>query len=344
MIGFLVHCIYQFPVIRTNSMLGGCKRQFYSQALLLPLAGGRCEKTEQSLFALYNGCSRELPILEKAMITVGRRYNLEVVKSVHFGFYLDAKNLGEVLLPGKYAADDLAIGDSIDVFLYLDSEDRPVATTETPFAQVGEFAYLRVMATTRVGAFIDWGLEKDILVPFGEQHLPMVVGRSYLVYLYLDKASGRIVASSKIDKFLDDERPHHFKEKQAVKLIIANTTDLGFKAIINNSHWGVLYANDVHERLSFGQHKEGFIKRIRSDNKIDLTLKGGSGERSKHALLIEKRLNENDGFLPVHDKSDPAMIAELFGISKGAFKKALGILYKQKVITIEKGGIRLVQK
>ncbi len=325
-------------------MLGGCKRQLYSLALVLPLGNGWCEKAEQSLFALYNGCLRESPTLEKEMITVGRRYNLEVVKSVHFGFYLDAKNLGEVLLPGKYAADDLAIGDSIDVFLYLDSEDRPVATTETPFAQVGEFAYLRVMATTRVGAFIDWGLEKDILVPFGEQHLPMVAGRSYLVYLYLDRASGRIVASSKIDKFLDDERPHHFKEKQAVKLIIANTTDLGFKAIINNSHWGVLYANDVHERLSFGQYKEGFIKRIRPDNKIDLTLKGGSGERSKHALLIEKKLNENDGFLPVHDKSDPAVIAELFGISKGAFKKALGILYKQKVITIEKGGIRLVQK
>jgi len=278
------------------------------------------------------------------MITVGKHYNLEVVKSVHFGFYLDAKNLGEVLLPGKYADNDVAIGDFIDVFLYLDSEDRPVATTETPFAQVGEFAYLRVMAATKVGAFIDWGLEKDVLVPFGEQHVPMIAGRSYLVYLYLDKASNRIVASSKIDKFLDDERPHDFKEKQAVKLIIANTTDLGFKAIINNTHWGVLYANDVHERLSFGQYKEGFIKKIRPDNKIDLTLQGGAGERSKHALLIEKKLNENDGFLPVHDKSDPAKISETFGLSKGAFKKAVGILYKQKVITIEKDGIRLTKK
>ncbi len=267
------------------------------------------------------------------MITVGKYYNLEVVKSVHFGFYLDAKNLGEVLLPGKYAADDLAIGDFIDVFLYLDSEDRPVATTETPFACVGEFAYLRVMATTKVGAFIDWGLEKDILV-----------GRSYLVYIYLDKASGRITASSKIDKFLDDEQPHDFKEKQSVNLIIANTTDLGFKAIINHSHWGVLYANDVHERLSFGQYKEGFIKQVRPDNKIDLTLQGGHGSRSKHALLIEKQLNENDGFMAVHDKSDPALISKLFGMSKGAFKKAIGILYKQKVITIEKDGIRLVRK
>lgn len=277
------------------------------------------------------------------MITVGKYYNLEVVKSVHFGFYLDAANLGEVLLPGKYAADDLAIGDFIDVFLYLDSEDRPVATTETPFAKVGEFAYLRVMAITKVGAFLDWGLEKDILVPYSEQHVPMVEGRSYLVYLYLDKASGRITASSKIDKFLDDERPHDFKEKQPVNLIIANTTDLGFKAIINHSHWGVLYTNDVHERLSFGQYKEGFIKQVRPDNKIDLTLQGGAGNRSKHALLIEKQLNENAGFMAVHDKSDPALISKMFGISKGAFKKAIGILYKQKVIVIEKDGIRLTK-
>ncbi len=279
------------------------------------------------------------------MITVGKYYNLEVVKSVEFGFYLDAKNLGEVLLPGKYAASDTAIGDYLDVFLYLDSEDRPVATTETPFACVGEFAYLRVVATTKIGAFFDWGLEKDLLVPFAEQHLPMVNGRSYLLYLYLDKASGRITASSKIDKFLDDERPHNFKEKQAVNLIIANTTDLGFKAIINHSHWGVLYKNDVHERLSFGQYREGFIKQVRPDNKIDLTLQGGgSGVRSKHALMIEKRLHESGGFLPLHDKSDPEKISELFGISKGAFKKALGILYKQKIITIGQDGIRLNKK
>jgi len=278
------------------------------------------------------------------MIKTGRHYNLEVIKTVDFGFYLDAKNLGEVLLPGKYAPEGLAVGDSIDVFLYLDSEDRPVATTETPFACVGEYASLRVVATTKVGAFLDWGLEKDLLAPFAEQHMPMKVGRSYLVYLYHDKASGRITASSKINKFLDDERPHDFKEKQAVNLIIAKRTDLGYKAIINHSHWGVLYENEVHEHLSVGQRKEGFIKSIRPDRKIDLTLQGGQGVRSKHALLIEKRLNENDGFLAVHDKSDPALISELFGISKGAFKKAVGILYKQKVITIEKDGIRLTKQ
>lgn len=275
------------------------------------------------------------------MITIGKHYNLKVVKTVDFGYYLDASNLGEVLLPGKYAPEGLSDGDYIDIFLYLDSEDRPVATTESPFAAVGQFALLRVVAVTDVGAFLDWGLEKDLLVPFSEQNKPMKKGRSYLVYLYVDKASGRITATAKIDKLIEDDKPHRFKEKQAVKLIIAKKTDLGYKVIINNSHWGVLYDNEVHEHLNIGQHKEGFIKRIRPDGKIDLTLQGGPGLRSKHAFMIEKALNENDGFLAVHDKSDPALISELFGISKGAFKKAIGILYKQKVITIEKNGIRL---
>lgn len=280
----------------------------------------------------------------KKMMKTGRHYNLEVIKKVDFGFYLDAKNLGEVLLPGKYADDGLDIGDYLDVFLYLDSEDRPVATTETPFACVDEFASLRVVATTKVGAFLDWGLEKDLLVPFAEQQTQMKEGRSYLVYLYHDKASGRITASSKINKFLDDDRPHDFEEKQAVNLVIAKQTDLGFKAIINHTHWGVLYNNDVHEHLIIGQRKEGFIKQVRPDRKIDLTLQAGSSARSQHALLIEKKLNENNGFLPLHDKSDPAQISEMFGISKGAFKKAIGILYKQQVITIKDDGIRLTRK
>ncbi|MCK5334767.1 MAG: GntR family transcriptional regulator, partial [Gammaproteobacteria bacterium] len=209
------------------------------------------------------------------MIEIGKNVELEVVKAVDFGFYLDAKDLGEVLLPLKHAPDDLAIGDVLDVFLYLDSEDRPVATTQKPKARVGEFAYLKVLASTDVGAFLDWGLDKDVLVPFAEQHRPMETGKSYLVYLYLDKVDGRITASSKIDKFLDDEKPHQFKPKQAVDLIIANSTDLGYKAIINHSHWGVLYNNEVHQRLSFGQSKKGFIKYIRPDRRIDLTLQGG---------------------------------------------------------------------
>ena len=278
------------------------------------------------------------------MITIGQSYSLEVIKTVNFGYYLDAKKLGEVLLPNKHAPDDLSIGDIVDVFLYLDSEDRPVATTQKPKAKVGEFAYLKVVAITGVGAFLDWGLDKDILVPFAEQHRTMEVEHSYLVYLYIDERDGRIAASSKIDKFLDDERPHDFRPQQAVNLIIANTTELGFKAIINNSHWGVLYSNDVFQRLSFGQSKKGFIKKVREDGKIDLSLQGGQETRDKYSKIILQYLNKQNGFAAVHDKSDPQLISRLFGMSKKAFKKAIGGLYKQRIISIDKDGIRLIEK
>ena len=277
------------------------------------------------------------------MISIGKTYQLDVVKAVEFGFYLDAENLGEVLLPLKYAPSDLVEGDSIEVFLYLDSEDRPVATTQKPKAQVGEFAYLKVVDNTEVGSFLDLGLEKDVLVPFAEQHRPMEVGHSYLVYLYLGEFDNRIIASSKIDKFLDDEKPHDFKSQQAVDLIIANSTDLGYKAIINHSHWGVLYKNEVHQRLSFGQYKKGFIKYIRPDGKIDLSLQGGQETRDKYAKIILNYLKKQEGFAPVHDKSDPQLISDLFGMSKGAFKKAIGGLYKQRIISIEKDGIHLLE-
>ena len=277
------------------------------------------------------------------MITIGQFYSLEVIKTVDFGFYLDAEELGEVLLPKRHAPDNLSIGDKLDVFLYLDSEDRPVATTQRPKAKVAEFAYLKVLQITEIGAFLDWGLDKDLLVPFAEQHRNMEVDHSYLVYLYLDQRDGRIVASSKIDKFLDDDRPHNFRPQQQVDLLIANTTELGFKAIINNSHWGVLYENDVFQRLSFGQSKKGFIKKVRADGKIDLSLQGGQETRDKYAKIILQYLNKQNGFAPVHDKSDPQLISRLFGMSKKAFKKAIGGLYKQRIITIEKDGIRLIE-
>ncbi|PCI70310.1 MAG: GntR family transcriptional regulator [Piscirickettsiaceae bacterium] len=276
------------------------------------------------------------------MVKVGHTHQLEVIKALDFGFYLDAKELGEVLLPNKHAPNDLAVGDKLHVFLYLDSEDRPIATTKRPKAKVGEFATLKCIARTHVGAFLDWGLEKDLLVPFAEQHRPMEVDKEYIVFLYLDKNDGRIVASSKINKFLDDERPHDFTPQQQVDLIIANTTDLGFKAIINNSHWGVLYTSDVFQTLSFGQSKKGFIKRIREDGKIDLTLQGGKETRDKYTKIILNYLEKHDGFAPLHDKSSPEIIAYTFGMSKGAFKKAIGGLYKQRIISINKDGIRLL--
>jgi len=276
------------------------------------------------------------------MISIGKLCVLDVVKSVAFGFYLDADELDNVLLPSKYAPDDLAVGDSIEVFLYLDSEDRPVATTQKPKACVGEFAYLQVVDSTGVGAFLDWGLEKDVLVPFAEQHRPMEVGKSYLVYLYVDRVDGRIVASSKIDSFLSDDEPHSYNPQQPVDLIIANSTELGYKAIVNHGHWGVLYKNEVYQRLSFGQSIKGFIKYIRPDGKIDLSLQGGKEARDKNTQTILNHLQEQGGFAAVHDKSDPQLIADLFGMSKGAFKKSIGGLYKQRVIRIEKDGIRLL--
>jgi len=278
------------------------------------------------------------------MIKIGQTYELNVIKILDFGAYVDAGDLGEVLLPIRYTPHDLSTGDSIKVFIYLDSEDRPVATTQIPKASVGEFAYLKVLDITRVGAFLDWGLDKDLLVPFAEQHVPMKEGHSYLVYLYIDKLDGRIAASSKIDKFIDEHKAHDFKPQQVVDLIIANSTELGYKAIINHSYWGVLYKNDVFQRLSFGQYKKGFIKNIREDGKIDLSLQGGQETRDKNADIILSYLKNNSGFAPVHDKSEPQLISELFAMSKGAFKKAIGSLYKQRIISIESDGIRLLTK
>lgn len=275
------------------------------------------------------------------MVSLGKTYSLTVIKIVDFGYYVDAKNLGEILLPRKHAKKAFDVGDEINVFLYLDSKDRPIATMQKPKAEIGQFAYLTVTETTDFGAFVDWGLDKDVLVPVKEQKRPMQVGESYLVYLYQDKYDNRVVASTKIDKFLD-QTPAEYKTNQAVDLVIANTTDLGFKAIVNHSHWGVLYRGDVFQRLSFGQYKKGFIKQVRPDGKIDLTLQGGQETRDKYAKIVENYLNKHNGFSPINDKSDPELIYQTFGMSKAAFKRTIGGLYKAGVIKIEKQGITLL--
>ncbi len=275
------------------------------------------------------------------MIEIGRSYRLEVVKETDFGVYLDAENLGEILLPSKHAPDNLRVEDTVEVFLYVDSEDRPIATTQTPKAEVGQFAYLEVKDDTPIGAFLDWGLDKDVLVPFAEQHRPMTVGNRYIVYLYLDNLD-RIAATSKIDKIVLEDDQHDFRSQQPVELIIGNSTDLGFKAIVDHSHWGLLYKDEVDQRLSFGQSIQGYIKHVREDGKIDLSLKSGQQIRDNYRQVIQDYLRTNNGFAPVHDKSPPAQIFDLFGMSKGQFKKAIGGLYREKVITIETDGIRLV--
>jgi predicted RNA-binding protein (virulence factor B family) len=275
------------------------------------------------------------------MIQIGKSYPLEVVKEVSFGVYLNAHELGQILLPKKFVPKGSAIGDSIDVFIYLDSEDIVIATTQKPLAQVGEFAYLKAVATSSYGAFLDWGLDKDLLLPFGEQHREIEVGRSYLVYVYANQADERIVASAKVDKFLDKTEPN-YQVGEEVEIYIGGSTDLGFKAIINHQHWGVLFQNEVFQRLSFGQKINAFIKQVRPDGKIDLILQEGAQQSfDKHSETIINKLHRAGGFLPLTDKTDAEVIYEQLGMSKKAFKRAIGGLFKAGQLNIDNDGLRL---
>lgn len=277
------------------------------------------------------------------MIEVGHSYTLKVVKIVDFGAYIDADNLGEVLVPRRYLREGVEVGSELKVFIYIDSQDRYIATTQKPRAEVGEFAMLKVVDVNEIGAFMDIGIDKDILVPFGEQHRPMVVNGMHIVYLYLDN-NGRITASSKIEKQIVDDQSHRYKENQKVNILVANSTDLGHRAIINNHIWGVLHTSDVFERLSYGDRKVAFIKEVRPDGRINLTFTGGQETRDKDSRNILINLEKQGGFLPVHDKSSPKEISDMFGMSKAAFKKTIGGLYKQRVISIDSDGIRLLDK
>ena len=274
-----------------------------------------------------------------AMAEIGRLNRLRVIRAVPFGLYLDGGSDGEILLPRKQAPEGLAMGDEIEVFLYHD-DDVLTATTTPPRALLGQFAALKVVAVTRIGAFLDWGLPKDLLVPISEQKERMQEGRSYIVYINLDD-EGRLVASAKIDKFLD-KWPVNYDAGQEVELLICDRTDLGLKAIINNRHWGVLYQNELFKNVRFGERVKGYIKTIRDDGKIDLTLhQPGHEKLGDVADKILEKLAKSGGFLPVHDKSSPETIYKIFGESKKSFKSAIGILYKQRRITIDEDGIRL---
>lgn len=276
------------------------------------------------------------------MASIGTLNELEVVKTVDFGVYLDGGFHGEILLPKRYVPENCQAGDRLEVFIYLDSEDRLVATTERPLAIVGEFAMLKVVEVTSFGAFLDWGLMKDLLVPFREQQVKMEKGNSYLVYVYLDNESQRIVATSKLDKCLGNI-PVDYEPGEEVDLIIAGKTDLGYKAIVDNSHWGVIYHNEVFKPLQPGEKLKGFIKQVRPDEKIDLRLdKPGYEKIDSISQGILDQLRATGGFLPFNDKSDPDLIVKTFKTSKKNFKKAIGSLYKQHLITIEEEGIRVV--
>jgi predicted RNA-binding protein (virulence factor B family) len=275
-------------------------------------------------------------------LDTGKYNRLKVVKSVDFGIYLDGGEGQEILLPKRYVPESAKVGDELEVFIYKDNEGRLIATTEHPYGVAGEFQWMKVKDISKAGAFLDWGIMKDLLVPYREQKAPMKQGEYYLVYIYLDFITRRIVASTRIDKFLDNTPPH-YERNQEVDLIIADKTELGYKAIVNHSHWGLLYHNEIFCRLSMGERCKGYIKEVRDDDKIDVSLyPTGYNKVDRIAQQIMAALERNNGDLPVSDKSDAEEIYALFACSKKSFKMALGALYKKKIISIEKHGIRKV--
>ena len=276
-------------------------------------------------------------------VRIGRTNVLRVVKRLPFGAYLSAGNAKEeILLPKRYEPEDCKVDDLLKVFIYYDSEDRIIATTEVPLAQVDECAYLKVVDVNKVGAFMDIGLMKDLFVPYAEQEKPMKKGDSYVVRTYLDEHSGRIMASSKLDKFLLEES-HSHNAGQAVDLIIYAETELGYKAVVGTSYLGLLYKNELTEPLKIGDKKQGYIKNVRADKKLDLTLKQASQKtRSDLANQILDFIKEQGGSSTLSDKSSPEDIYKQFRVSKKEYKKALGALYKRRLIVIEKELIKLV--
>lgn len=276
-----------------------------------------------------------------AMAKIGERASLKILREKSFGLYLDGGELGEVLLPHREVPKDNVIGGFLDVFVYTDSEDRPVATLAKPKAMPGEFARLKCVEVTGVGAFLDWGLPKDLLVPFREQKARMEPGRTYLVRVHFDEVSGRIMASTRITRFLD-KTPPTFRPGDEVDLIVFAKTDLGYKAIINGTHSGLLFAENVYQELQPGEKTKGYIAGVRPDGKIDLTLHAAG--RGKVASLEESILAELEargGFWSLGDHSSAAEIHDELGVSKRTFKQAIGALFKKGSILIEDRGIRL---
>lgn len=273
-------------------------------------------------------------------IELGKMNHLRVVKHVDFGVYLDGgEEAGEILLPSRYVPENCQPDDELDVFLYLDQEERLIATTLTPKAQVGDFACLKVAWVNQYGAFLDWGLMKDLFVPFREQKMRMQQDKSYVVYVHIDEDSYRIVASAKIDRYLQTPAPGTYQPNDEVDLLVVQKTDLGFKAIVDNQYMGLIYDSEVFRPLHTGDKVKGYIKQVREDGKIDLVLQTGKSAEQV-ADFSEQLLNylkENNGHSDLNDKSDAQLIYQTFGVSKKIFKKGVGDLYKRHLITLENG-------
>ena len=294
------------------------------------------------------------------MIKLGDYNTLRVVKRVDFGFYLDGGEAGEILLPQRYAPKGLAVGQEIEVFIYLDQEERPVATTEKPLVKVGEFACLEVAWINQYGAFLKWGLMKDLFCPFREQKQRMQQGHSYIVYVKVDEESYRLMATAKVEKYLNNSQMnedssslnpppstfnlHTYKHGDAVDCLIWQKTDLGFKTIIDNCYQGQLYDNQIFRPLHSGDRLTAYVDHVRQDGKVDLTLQPtGRQQTLDFAEVLLRYLYENNGHCDLDDHSPSELISDRFKVSKKVFKKAIGDLYRRRLITIESDGLRLVQ-
>ena len=275
------------------------------------------------------------------MIKIGEYNELEIVKQVDFGVYLGIDDI-EILLPTKWVPDGARIGDTINVFIIRDSDDRLLATTVKPLATANSFAFLEVKQVNNIGAFLDWGMDKDLLVPFREQAKPMEEGKSYVVFVYEDEQSNRLIASSKLSRFIERENID-VREGDIVDLLVYSKTNLGYNAIINNLHTGLIYANEIFENIRIGDQLKGYVKTIREDNKIDLSLQKSGFELMDDAKwkILNILKNEN-GFIALHDHSSSEEIKEKLQMSKKAFKKAIGSLYKEKQVLLTDKGVQLL--
>ncbi len=277
-------------------------------------------------------------------IELGKFNRLKVVKQVDFGMYLDDDIEGEILLPKRYVPQDCKVGDELDVFIYLDNEERLVATTQQPLVQVGQFACLEVAWVNQYGAFLNWGLMKDLFVPFSEQKMKMQVGKRYVVHVHLDEESFRIVASAKVDRYLSKEKADYVPG-QEVEVLIWQKTDLGFKAIIENRFGGLLYDSEIFQPLHTGMRLKAYVKQVRDDGKIDLMLqKPGAGKVDDFAKTLLEHIRSNGGRTPLNDKTPAEEIYAMFGVSKKTFKKAVGDLYKKRLVVLQDDGIVLAKE
>jgi len=276
------------------------------------------------------------------MIELGNYNELEILRDTSVGLFLGSEGGTEILLPNKYVPKSYEIGDKLNVFCYLDHDERPVSTNLHPFVKRNKFGFLQVAEVNNIGAFLDWGLEKHLLVPFREQREKMKEGQWYVIYCYLDEQSFRLVASNKLDKFLDNEKLT-VENGEEVDLIVTRLTDLGWEVIINDRHKGLVYGNEVYRKISVGAKIKGFIKNIRPDNKLDVSLQPlGVESLEPTANKILSRLKESEGYLTLHDKSSPDDITKELQMSKKSFKKGIGVLYKARKIEIKEDGIYLV--